>query len=204
MRAGSATQPSRGGSKKRDEILRTAGKLFREKGYHATSMRELASRVNVQGASLYAHIDSKEAVLQEIVERAADAFLLSAAAAAHGIPEGRLARFIAGHLSVVESELETATVFFHEWTHLRGEALKSVMRKRDAYEAALQEIIEAGMALGVFQVDDARMATLLTLSTLNWSYQWLDPGGRLGGEELRRAFTAYVLAALGHQAPAKG
>lgn len=186
------------GYSRRDEILRAAGELFRRNGYHATSMRELARRLNVQGASLYAHIDSKEELLREIVDRAADAFIASAQSVPHDAPPlERLKLFVHGHLKVVEAEIETATVFFHEWTHLSGEARGYVVERRDAYEAQLKGIITAGSASGDFTVDDVDVATLLTLSTLNWSYQWLDPHGRLPLEELTALYTDYILGALG-------
>lgn len=183
---------------RRAEILRAAGTLFRRNGYHATSMRELARHLNLQGASLYTHIDSKEQLLKEIVDRAADAFLASAAAVpVEGHPAERLAAFIRGHLHVVQHEIETAAVFFHEWTHLSGAARQHIIERRDAYQAHLRRIIQAGAASGDFRVRDVDMATLLTLSTLNWSYQWFDPRGRLSLDELTEQFTTYVFGALG-------
>mgnify|MGYP001004526510 CR=1 FL=1 len=67
----------------------------------------------------------------------------------------------------------------------------------DAYQAELRAIVAAGVASGDFDVEDVDVATLLTLSTLNWSYQWLDPRGRLPLEELTAFYTEYVLGALG-------
>ncbi len=196
------TTPSEGGrnasNSRRDEILRAAGELFRRNGYHATSMRELARRLNVQGASLYAHIDSKEELLREIVDRAADTFIASARSVPPDAPPvERLKLFVRGHLRVVEAEIETAAVFFHEWTHLSGESRAYVVERRDDYEAQLRAIIAAGSTAGDFTVDDVNVATLLTLSTLNWSYQWLDPQGRLPLEELTARYIDYILGALG-------
>jgi AcrR family transcriptional regulator len=193
-----STSASPGSTSRRDEILRVAGELFRRNGYHATSMRELAKQLNLRGASLYAHIDSKEELLREIVDRAADAFLASARAVPQDVPPvARLTAFVRGHLRVVVAEIETAAVFFHEWTHLSGPARQHVVERRDAYQAELKGIIAAGAAAGDFEVDDVSVATLLTLSTLNWSYQWLDPRGRLPLEELTAFYVEYVLGALG-------
>lgn len=191
-----STAPS--DTSRRDEILRVAGELFRRHGYHATSMRELAKRLNLRGASLYAHIDSKEELLREIVDRAADAFLASARGVpCDASPVARLEAFVRGHLRVIEGQIETAAVFFHEWTHLSGPARQHVVERRDAYQAELRAIVAAGVASGDFDVEDVDVATLLTLSTLNWSYQWLDPRGRLPLEELTAFYTEYVLGALG-------
>ena len=183
---------------RRAEILRAAGTLFRRNGYHATSMRELARHLNLQGASLYAHIDSKEQLLREIVDRAADAFLASAGSVpVDAPPRERLAAFIRGHLHVVENEIETAAVFFHEWTHLAEESRRHVIERRDAYQAHLKRIIEDGVRARAFHVPDVDVATLLTLSTLNWSYQWFDPKGRMPLEVLTEQYVQYVFGALG-------
>ena len=183
---------------RRAEILRAAGTLFRRNGYHATSMRQLARHLNLQGASLYAHIDSKEQLLREIVDSAADAFLASARnVPADAPPQERLAAFIRGHLHVVENEIETAAVFFHEWTHLAEESRRHVIERRDAYQAHLKRIIEDGGRTGAFKVHDVDVSTLLTLSTLNWSYQWFDPKGRMPLEVLTEQYVQYVFGALG-------
>lgn len=199
-RSVTGTQPNgpQPGAGRRAEILRAAGTLFRRNGYHATSMRELARHLNLQGASLYAHIDSKEQLLREIVDRAADAFLASAQNVPQdATPTERLAAFVAGHLHVVENEIETAAVFFHEWTHLSDTSRRHVIERRDAYQSHLKRIILAGVEAGEFHVPDVDVATLLTLSTLNWSYQWFDPRGRMPLEQLTEQYTHYVFGALG-------
>lgn len=201
LRSGAQQAPPGGaqaGAGRRAEILRAAGTLFRRYGYHATSMRQLARHLNLQGASLYAHIDSKEQLLREIVDRAADAFIRSAESVPTDLgASSRLAAFIRGHLHVVQHEIETAAVFFHEWTHLSDEARAHVIDRRDAYQAHLRHIVQAGVDAGEFQVTDVDLATLLTLSSLNWSYQWFDPQGRLPLEELTDQYISYVFGALG-------
>lgn len=100
---------------RRREILATAGELFRRHGYHATSMRDIAGRLELRGSSLYAHIHSKEELLEEIVAEAAAAFLTAAEAVDPGLsPRERLATLIRNRLAVIASELPNATVFFHE------------------------------------------------------------------------------------------
>ena len=180
-----------------EEILNAAGKLFSERGYHATSVRAIARQLDLQGGSLYAHIASKEEVLFQIVERAAKRF----AAVVENLPKGgareRVCAFVRGHLRVVVEELPYATVFFHEWKFLSEPYKARIRELRDAYEAALKDLIEAGMREGVFRVEDADLAAKFVLGALNWTYQWYRPGGRLGPEELGRVFCPLVLGALG-------
>ncbi len=184
--------------RRRADILATAGEAFGEHGYHGTTMRGLAAKLDLQGPSLYAHIASKEELLLEIVARAAASFL----AVVHDLdptarPRDRLRAFVRGHLRVMAEELAYATVFFHEWQHLSTGPRSAVVAQRDAYEAALNDLLLEGAASGDFEVGDARIATLMVLSTLNWSYQWLDPNGRLSLEELTAHYTDYILGALG-------
>src|SRR3712207_6495373 len=105
---------------RKEQILQTAGSMFSRLGYHGTTMRDIARELNIQGGSLYAHIESKEDVLWAIVERAAEQFLTAARPlAALDAPAGdRLRAMVRAHVDVVARNLDDATVFFHEWRFL--------------------------------------------------------------------------------------
>lgn len=183
-------------SDRRQEILSAAGDLFRTRGYHATSMRDLARSLNLRGSSLYAHIASKEELLEHIVRSAAAAFLAQAARAGAEDPRERLAQLIRGHLEVIVRELPNATVFFHEWRFLPPEVRREVVAQRDRYEARFREVICQGVTEGVFAVQDAKLASTFILSALNWSYQWFSAEGPLTLEQLSAHYTALALRAL--------
>jgi TetR/AcrR family transcriptional regulator, cholesterol catabolism regulator len=187
---------------RRQEILETAGDLFQRNGYHATSMREIARSVQLRGSSLYAHIDSKEELLRNLVHEAADAFLVAARAVDAKLPpEQRLRRLVHAHLGVIRDKLPHATVFFHEWAHLPPELQRDLVARRDAYQAIFYDTIEAGLAAGSFRVEDPSLATLFVLSSLNWTYQWLDPEGRLSLDALADRYATLILGALGAGPP---
>ena len=187
---------------RRQEILETAGDLFQRNGYHATSMREIARSIQLQGSSLYAHIHSKEELLRNLVHEAADAFLAAAAEVAPGLPpEQRLRGLVHAHLGVIRDKLPHATVFFHECAHLPGELRNDLVARRDAYQAVFRDAIEAGCATGAFRVEDPALATLFVLSSLNWTYQWLDPNGRLPLDVLADRYATLILGALGATTP---
>lgn len=183
-------------SDRRQEILSAAGDLFRTRGYHATSMRDLARSLNLRGSSLYAHIASKEELLEHIVRSAAAAFLAQAARADAEDPRERLAQLIRGHLEVIVGELPNATVFFHEWKFLPPEVRRDVVAQRDRYEARFREVICQGVTEGVFAVQDVKLASTFILSALNWSYQWFRAEGPLTLEQLSAHYTALALRAL--------
>ncbi len=182
---------------RRSEILTTAGNLFRERGYHATSMRDIAGALELRGSSLYAHISSKEELLQEVVNRAADAFLETANGVDNSLaPDERLRALIRGHLQVIVQELPRATVFFHEWKFLSDEYKAQITGRRDAYECHFRKAVEEGVREGMFCVEDPKLATLFVLSSLNWTYQWFREGGALSLDELTEKYTALIFDAL--------
>ncbi|MEJ2291082.1 MAG: TetR/AcrR family transcriptional regulator [Deinococcales bacterium] len=187
---------------RRQEILETAGDLFQRNGYHATSMREIARSIQLQGSSLYAHIHSKEELLRNLVHEAADTFLAAAGEVDAGLPpEQRLRGLVRAHLGVIRDKLPHATVFFHEWAHLPSELRSDLVARRDAYQAIFRDVVESGCEAGTFRVEDPALATLFVLSSLNWTYQWLDPNGRLPLDVLADRYASLILGALGAPVP---
>lgn len=181
----------------KSQIFATAGELFSERGYHGTSMRELARALNMRGASLYSHINAKEELLWGIVNEVADQFLALAEAVPRNIPsEEQLTRLVRGHLKVIAHELHYAIVFFHEWKFLEPSLRARIKAKRDAYEANLCRIIEEGTQLGVFRVASPRLAALFVLSALNWTYQWFRLEGTLSIEQLADQYIVFILGTL--------
>ncbi len=183
---------------RRQEILSAAGDLFRKQGYHATSMRDIARSVDLGGSSLYAHIRSKEELLADIVNEAADAFLAAAATVDPGLPgANRLRALVHGHVRVVAEHLPYATVFLHEWTRLGAVERAAIVTRRDQYQRHFRAAIEDGIREGGLGAVDASLATLLVLSALNWTYQWLDPRGRFDLDTLAEHYADMLLRALG-------
>lgn len=181
---------------RRSQILHVAGHLFSQRGYHATSIRDLARALNLQGGSLYAHIASKEELLLEVVRQAAQKFQ-EVLESLEGGPVEKLKALVRGHLRVIAEELPRATVFFHEWKHLSPPYLEEAKALRRRYEEGVQRVVEEGVRAGAFRVEDVRLATLFLLSALNWTYQWYRPDGPLSLEELSEAYAGMLLRALG-------
>src|SRR5439155_15177520 len=121
---------------RKEQIYSTARSLFSERGYHATTVRDIARELNMQGGSLYAHIESKEDVLWELVNRAADQFLGAVEPIVQSdlAPAEKLREMVRAHVRVVADNLGDATVFLHEWKFL-GEGRRAEMaERRDRYE----------------------------------------------------------------------
>ncbi len=181
----------------KDDIITIAGDLFSERGYHGTSMRELAKSLDLQGASLYSHITSKEDVLWEIVKRGASEFLASAQSVPQDIPvEEQMEQLVRGHLGVVAHKLHDATVFFQEWKFLDASRRAYITEQRNTYEAYFRRGIEEGIQQGVFHVADAALASIFVLSALNWTYQWFHPDGPMSIEQLADSYTTFIMRTL--------
>ncbi len=183
---------------RKTELLAAAGALFSRLGYHGTTVRDVARELDMQGGSLYAHMDSKEDLLWQIVDTVAAKFQAAADAVPAGLgPEARLAALVRAHLETVASELHFATVFFNEWTCLSDRRRAKIASRRDQYEGLFRQVIEQGARQGVFRVESSKLAAIYVLSVLNWSYQWFKPTATLSIAEVADHFTALTLRALG-------
>lgn len=185
---------------RRREIDEVASELFHMNGYAATSVRDIARALDIQGASLYAHVASKEDVLFSIVDRAAGAFERAAdaaeAEAADGDPVERLAALVEGHVDIVTADPERASVFVTEWRHLSAERRAAISARRDAYERRFREVIEEGIALGAFRASDSALAATFILTALNGIPTWYRPDGRLSADRIADHYVDLALRAL--------
>ena len=173
---------------RRRRIEDVASDLFREQGYAATSVRDIARVLQIQGASLYAHVTSKEDVLWAIVDRAASRF---EEAAAEAEPQARpndhsarLAALARAHVRTITEDVPAASVFAWEWRSLGEERRAQILERRDAYEGRFRDLIAEGIASGEFRMTDASLATMYVLGALNSIATWYDPDGRLPAERI--------------------
>lgn len=168
---------------RRRAIEDVASALFRERGYAATSVRDIARALDIQGASLYSHVTSKADVLWTIVDRASTRFEAAAESASQlppsaGAPD-RIRAFIRAHVLVATADPELTSVFVHEWRHLEGERRSAILARRDRYEARLRYLIAEGMSAGELLPTDPAIAASFVLGALNSLATWYRPDGRL-------------------------
>jgi len=183
---------------RRRQIEDAASSLFRERGYAATSVRDIAQRLNLQGGSLYAHVASKEDLLWSIVSRAADRFGAEVGPIARRAAPApaRLRRMIRAHVSVVTSAQREAVVFLHEWRFLSDERRSEMAGRRDAYEALFRGVIGEGVAAAEFAPVDARMSAMVILSALNGIASWYRPDGALTPDQIADQYADLFLRSL--------
>jgi TetR/AcrR family transcriptional regulator, cholesterol catabolism regulator len=190
-------------STRRRELTREAAKLFAQKGYHGTSIGDIAEALGVQKGSLYAHIASKEDLLYETMREGADAFHAALDAIPEDLPAVEKIRLaLRGHLRVVAEQLDVATVFVQEWRYLEGERRDEIVAERRRYEERIRELFREGRELSELRADlDESAAALLLLSAANWAYTWLRPG-RDTDELADRFFALLVDGMRGYSTPA--
>jgi AcrR family transcriptional regulator len=185
---------------RRREIDEVASELFHANGYAATSVRDIARALDIQGASLYAHVASKEDVLWSIVDGAATAFEAKADEAesetATADPVERLAALVEAHADVVTADPERASVFVTEWRHLSGDRRAAIARRRDAYEARFRAVIEDGTAVGAFRPTDTALTATFILTALNGIATWYRPDGRLSSDRIADHYVDLALRSI--------
>src|SRR3954453_7637779 len=164
-------------STRRTELTRQAARLFAEKGYHGTSIGDLAEAMGVQKGSLYAHISSKQDLLYETMAEGAAAFHAGLDAIPDDAPVSEKIRLaLRSHLRVVGDQLDVATVFVQEWRYLEGARRDEIVAERRRYEERIRALFREGRELGELRSDlDDATAGLLALSAANWAYTWLQP-----------------------------
>ncbi|GAB1448306.1 MAG: TetR/AcrR family transcriptional regulator [Bacteroidetes bacterium] len=189
------TNPSSG---RREQIIQAAANLFCARGYEASSMRDIATTLNIEAASLYHHIKSKEEILETICFGMAETFL-------NGIrevndiyfnAEERLRMAIQNHVRILTSNLSQSTVFLHEWRSLKGEKLIAFKQLRDQYEKGFRTIVQDGMNEDIFGEVDARFAVLSILSSVNWIAEWYREDGAMSSDEIASRISDFVLGGL--------
>lgn len=183
---------------RKEELRIAAERLFAERGFQATSVRDIAESLDLKAGSLYAHMASKDDLLWDILNAAADRFF----AAVNPIVESnllhseKLRRVIVAHVQVITGNLAAAAVYSTEWRHLSDERRRQFAARRDAYEEIVRSLVRRCIHDGVFADVDEKFATLLILSSINWIYQWYRPDGAMRPEEIARKLTDLLFNGL--------
>ncbi|HUM04339.1 MAG TPA: TetR/AcrR family transcriptional regulator [Terriglobales bacterium] len=177
----------------RQEILRTAARLFQQQGYHATSMNDVAAALKLSKGGLYHHFQSKDEILFHIMSHAMDITEERVINVARRVenPEERLRTLIRLHIEVVLSEEDREiTVMLHENHPLPAGLRRKINgRKKDYVHFVENVIADAQRLRGSTSQVTPRAAAFALLGMINWIYQWYRPEGSLTGPEIVRQYT---------------
>ena len=180
------------------ELHATATRLFRQRGYHATSMQDLGEALGMNRGSLYHYINGKDELLWAILNRALDLLedrvlpLLDADAP----PVERLTAAIREHLRVAADHADELSLIQIELRALDRQRQREIIARRNAYENRWRDAIEAGIADGSLRSFDVRLAGIGILSACNWFTQWYRPDGPMSADEIADAFAELFLGGL--------
>ncbi len=183
---------------RKEALLRTAERLFAERGFQAASVRDIAEELEIKAGSLYAHIESKDDLLWEIVDSAADRFFKAIKPITESdlVPLEKIRLVIQGHVNVITGNLAAAAIYSTEWRHLSEPRKSQFAGKRDEYEKIMRDLVRACIHEGVFASVDEKFATLLILSSMNWIYQWYRTDGPMTPDEIARKLTDMLFNGL--------
>lgn len=161
-------------SPKKQKILEAAAQLFRDKGYSATSMRDLARAVDLKASSLYNHIASKEEILQELCFSTAHKFVdaITEIELREEPALDKIKALIHLHTMVAATDLTSITSFNDEWRHLKEPHLSEFLSLRRHYEEHFLKILTAGMQAGSIKPMEPQLVFYTMLSSIRWLYDW--------------------------------
>ena len=172
---------------RKEQVIRSAAELFREKGYAASSMRDLAQKLGIEAASLYSHIKSKEEILQQLCFDMATEFRksLTEVEKKNVTATEKLRLGIIGHIQVMAKDLTASAVFMNEHRHLSQPFLNDFLLLRINYINRFKTIIEDGTKKGEFkETIDKKLAVMTLFSSLNWMPMWYDPQSKIDPQNL--------------------
>jgi len=171
---------------RKDVIISKAARLFREKGYSATSMRDLAEHVGVEAASLYNHIKSKAEILQEICFKTANQFMnhITEVEVSDQKSLAKIEAILRFHIRQIITQYEEVYVMDREWKHLTDPYLSNMQSQRRSYRQRIATIIEEGIRKGEIKNIDAPTVVLIMLHAVSGIESWHRSVKRISGEML--------------------
>ena len=189
--------------RQRDAILRAAARLFRERGFADTGMRDIAAAADLSAANLYHYFNGKDELLFYCQDRALDR-MLDAVAAARGADAPvaeRLRIVFVAHMRTLLDDVEGATA--HLQTESLPPALRSALvRKRDRYEHALRRVIADGVRSGELVDLDPAIVARAMLGAMNWTVTWYRPEGAERPDVVGDVIARFLVRGIAARTPA--
>ncbi len=170
----------------RDTILDAAAQVFRQKGFHGASMADIADAVNLQKASLYHHVASKQEILLALLDRALELLTehiaeISEQAAPADV---RLRKMIRAYLQALAEYPDLAAVLLFEHRSLDKKAHARHVPHRDRFEDLWRDVLNDGVRAKLFDAADTGLAVRGLMGALNWTLTWYRPNGRTSIEKI--------------------
>lgn len=183
---------------RKEQIVETAALLFKQKGYASTTMRDLATELGIEAASIYHHIKSKEELLDSICFHMANKFISNAKEVndIYFNAEQKLRLVIKLHVETITQNQDQSAVFLSEWRNLSEPRLTLFKQLRQQYENQFTIILMEGENEDIFEQVDKKFAVLSILSTINFINEWYKPDGKMNAAEIAEKLSNFIMGGL--------
>jgi AcrR family transcriptional regulator len=182
----------------RKKILEAAAQIFSQKGYHATSMNDIANAVNLQKASLYHHVVSKQEILLTLLDEALDLVIqeISDVIAMPISADKKLRLAMCTYLKTLAEQRDLSAILLLEHRSLTPDLHSRHLPRRDRFEHLWRKILQSGIDEGVFNIRDVPLTTRALLGLVNWVVTWYRSEGELSISEISEQYTDLILSGI--------
>lgn len=182
----------------RSEIILAAAQIFREKGYHGTSMWDIADSVGLRKPSLYHHVSSKQELLVSVLDLALDMLIeqLTEVLNSDLDPPTKLRTAMRVYIQQLAEEIDLATVLLLEHRNLDPENHREHIARRDRFEGLWRSLIAEGVEAGTYRSVDVSIISFALLGVQNWMITWYRPNGVYDADEVSDQFCDLFLTGL--------
>lgn len=183
---------------RKQQILNTAAQLFKERGYSAVTMRDLAAAMDMKAASLYNHISGKQEILSQLILEIAYEFThgMKAVKMDNVSAFAKAEQLIALHIKIALNYTNSLAIMNNDWMHLEGQSYQEYIQLRKNYEMDFKAILEDGIAKGEFKSLHTETMLFNLLSTLRSIYLWIPKKSATEVADLKKELPTILLTGL--------
>lgn len=180
---------------RKTEIINCAAQLFKNKGYSAVTMRDIAQALDIKAASLYNHIKSKQEILVLIVIEIAEEFtkVMNEILEADAPTLNKVERVIQLHIDITTRNADALACLNNDWMHLTDNQLTYFIKMREDYESNFRKIIKNGVEQGEVKANNQEVMVFSILSSLRTLYLWYGKTKKISAEELQKSMSQLYL-----------
>jgi AcrR family transcriptional regulator len=178
-----------------NEILEVSARLFRAKGYRATTMDDIASELNVTKPALYYYIATKHDLLYAVCESAIERLMVGVRGimAEPGGTEEKLRRLVFWHVNTFSEHGDFTTVYLAEESELQEDKRKFIRSLSREFETSYRELLDRGIKEGKFRDMDVHMVVRAISGMCNWLFAWYRPDGQSTADDIAEIFYDLIL-----------
>ncbi len=185
-------------SDRKTEIIAVAARLFKEKGYSAVTMRDIAQAMDIKAASLYNHIQSKQEILVLIIIEIAEEFtsVMNEIVSSNLSTLKKIEKVIELHIKITLRNSDALACLNNDWMHLTDVQLSYFIKMREEYEQNFRKIIQEGIQNGQLKKSNQDVMVYAILSSLRTMYLWHSKSKGLDEKTLLKSFTSLYFKGL--------